>query len=170
MVAPSEASLLSVTLRTGQQRFPLRAAAAPSEPPEERPEEPIAHRHIVGYWRSLIGKGTMPPLGALDRDFIDKTWPRTLLLSRRRERGGQTLDLVYSQLWHAGVTPQFDDETCHLLYEALVAQAQNVMATGQPAMARNRVGAVQLRLIALPLGDDRRIADHVLCQLETLDD
>ena len=161
--ASNAASLLSVTLRTRQQRFPLRATPAPTA------GEPVPHRHIGGYWRSLVGKGTMPPRRVLDQELIDQTWPRTLLLARCGRGAVPALDLVYSRLWHADAAPQFDDETCHLLLEALVADAQNVMVTGQPAMARHRVGAVQLRLIALPLGDDRRTADHVLCQLEALD-
>ena len=110
--ASNAASLLSVTLRTRQQRFPLRATPAPAA------SEPVVHRHIVGYWRSLVGKGTMPPRRMLDQELIDRTWPRTLLLARHGRGAVPALDLVYSRLWHTGVTPQFDDETCHLLYEA----------------------------------------------------
>jgi len=159
--ARNTASLLSVTMRTGRPRIPDRSSVAPPEP--------IVHRDIASYWRSLFAKGTMPPVSALDRGFIDETWPRTLLLSCRWERDGLRLDMVYSRLWYEGVAPQFDDETCELLFETLVAHGQRVVDTGKPVMAAHRVGQVRLRLTALPLGADGRFADHVLCQIETVD-
>jgi hypothetical protein len=159
--APSTASLLSVTMRTGQPRIPSRSSVAPPEP--------VVHRDIAGYWRSLIVRGKMPPVGAIDRGFIDETWPRTLLLSCRWDRDGLKLDMVYSRLWYEGATPQFDDETCELLFETMVGHGHKVVETGRPVMAVHHVGPVRLQLTALPLGADSQSADHVLCQIETLD-
>lgn len=159
--APNTASLLSMTMRTGQPRIPHRSSVAPPEP--------VVHRDIAGYWRSLIVRGMMPPVSALDRAFINETWPRTLLLSCRWDRDGLDLDMVYSRLWYEGVAPQFDDETCERLFETLVAHGQRVVETSRPVIAAHRVGPVRLRLTVLPLGADGRSVDHVLCQIETVD-
>jgi len=159
--APNTASLLSMAMRTGQPRFPHHSSIAPPEP--------VAPRDIAAYWRSLIVRGAMPSVDALDRGFIDETWPRTLLLSGRWDRDGLRLDMVYSRLWYEGAAPQFDDETCERLFDTLVAHGQRVVESGRPVIAAHRVGPVRLRLTVLPLGADGRFADHVLCQIETLD-
>ena len=165
----------------------------PEEPEETAAEPPVATQSVVvpitpsvsppvaatpdfpdiaTYWRSLCGELVYPAVSAIDRDFVSKRWPGTLMISFARSSdypsrhpsiGGVT------RLGTASPAMQEAIDSGSYAIEWMIEVGRAAIAAAAPLeelqRLQTRAGSIAFRLLALPLGAPHTEPDAVLCQL-----
>jgi len=141
----------------------------PAEPPRRRrPDE------IVTYWSHLRAGRRFPALADIDLGRIATEWPNSLMI--RRRAGSRVLEAErIGGARPASGSPRNDDESearfdvSPLMLQWLLSLAGEVTKTRRPMgdtesfpSLRKSVG---YRAFALPLSDDQKEIDHILCHV-----
>jgi len=135
-----------------------------------QPILPDAASHdIASYWRLLLREDSLPSWSDLDLDFVDRNWPRNVLLACQWEQGALSLEIHRSHFWQTGVPEGLKEEDYLALTEWLLMVAREAANSGQPAEGvetfSHRGIELGLKAVALPFADDGERVDHVLCQI-----
>ncbi len=135
---------------------PLREYAAT---PEARPR---SDDEIIDYWDSLRGEQVMPLLSDLDRDWIGRCWPNSLILAV-----GEA-EVTSPRITRLGEARE-DVEFTPMVIEWILARGRHSARRGMPVEEEQRFpvsrGSARYRLILLPLGNGTGRSNHVLCRI-----
>lgn len=136
------------------------APAARAEAPAERSSSalPTTIDQIIDYWDSLRGGKPVPPLDALDRGLVRRSWPNCLLvaygaapkLTRIGEENGEI-------------------EYLEMVIHWILSRGQIAASRGEPMEEEKRFpvsdGNARYQLLLLPLANADGKSEHVLCHL-----
>ncbi len=163
---PPSLYLVPPTGEPEEDEAPVLASPRESEAPQEhfagRAYGPHSDEEIIDYWDSLRGDRALPLLGDLDRDWIARCWPNSLVLavgeaeatSPRITRLGEARD---------------DVEFTPMVIEWILARGRQSARRGLPIEEEQRFpvsrGSARYRLIMLPLGNEAGRSNHVLCRV-----
>jgi hypothetical protein len=153
------------------QRDPLPDAgpSRPAEPPRRRrPDE------IVTYWTHLRVGRRFPALADIDLSRIAEDWPNSLMI--RRRAGSRVLEA--ERIGGGGTvlgTARGEDESAApidvspLLLQWLLSLAGEVTETQRPMGDTESFPSLRksvvYRAFALPLSDDQKEVNHILCHV-----
>ena len=168
-------STLAEPLHAPEPEPPPAAVVAPVEPrPSPVPAAPPMPRftELVDYWRSLRSGDGHPAAESVDRDLVTGRWPGTLLISytpasqdpRGELRPGRVIRLGSA----CAETQSVVDAGSHST-EWMLEVARTALVNDEPVEEQQRLatmtGVAGFRMVALPLGPPRGLANSVLCTL-----
>jgi hypothetical protein len=127
---------------------------------------------IAAYWRSLCGELVYPAVSAIDRDFVSKRWPGTLMISFARSTDYPSRHPSIGGVTRLGTSSPAMQEAIDsgsYAIEWMIEVGRAAIAAAAPLEELQRLptraGSVAFRLLALPLGAHHTEPDTVLCQL-----
>ncbi len=175
------ASLLSMKIQretpTQVESDPAALAAAPEPepPPPPPPEAPPQRRtDITAYWRQLKNGRPFPSWSDLDAKLIADCWPNSMLLSCGTETRRLTLDSLFTRALRvenhgADANRAEGVDFTPMLTEWVLSLGREAQRLGRPMQDTDALpsvsGEASYRVTALPLSDDQRRIDHVLCHV-----
>ena len=130
---------------------------------------------IQGYWARLRKGRRWPAWRDMDAKLVGQVWANSFLLTC--DSGQEAVDRVdpvvvqATRIGQGHPTPGDVDDVpiSHAMVEWIRTVGAEVAASGLPARETDCFetarGATEFRLHALPLGDDQRRVDHVLCHV-----
>ncbi len=134
---------------------------------------------LLSYWATLRRGQRYPAHTELDTDLIGKSWPNSLLVNVDRNNGRMQLDYGFTQALrnaqgengeHIGGQKKIDISP--MVIDWVFAHCRDVAISGKPSHATemfpSTAGENDIRLIALPLSNDQRQINYVLCHLQEL--
>ncbi len=148
---------------------PVAAAPAPAAAPEPSVRK---FAELADYWRSLRVGDDHPASESVDRDLVTERWPGSLLISytpasqdpRGELRPGRVIRLGSA----CAETQNVVDAGSHST-EWMLEVARTALINDEPIEEQQRLatltGVAGFRMIALPLGPPRGLANAVLCAL-----
>jgi hypothetical protein len=152
---------------------PPTAVVAPVEP-RPAPAVPPAHRfkELVDYWRSLRGGDDHPAEASIDRDLVTERWPGALLISYTPASQDPRGELRPGRVTRLGTacaeTQSVVDAGSHST-EWMLEVARTALVNDEPVEEQQRLptisGVAGFRMVALPFGPPRGLANGVLCTL-----
>ncbi|SRR5579883_1151998 len=145
------------------------ATVSPDDPAEEphrhvngRGHGPYSDEEIIDYWDSLRGERALPLLRDLDRDWVARCWPNSLILAVGE---AETTSPRITRLGEA----RDDVEFTPMVIEWILARGRQSARRGLPIEEEQRFpvsrGSARYRLILLPLDSEAGRSNHVLCRV-----
>lgn len=139
-----------------------------SAPPRRRPDD------LVTYWSHLRAGRHFPALADIDLGRIAADWPNSLMIRRRTgsrvleaERIGGAPPAPHAARSGSATLPQID--LSPLMLQWLLSLAGEVTKTKRPMGDTESFPSlrksVRYRAFALPLSDDQKEIDHILCHV-----
>jgi hypothetical protein len=148
-----------------------RAPEWASPPPPSAAAVP-KFAELADYWRSLRSGDDHPAAEAIDHDLVSKRWPGSLLIAytpasqdpRGEPRPGRVTRLGVA----CAETQKAVDAGSHST-EWMLEVARAALINDEPVEEQQRLatltGDASFRMVALPLGPPKRLANAVLCRL-----
>jgi hypothetical protein len=167
-VPPPEASLLNIDVRRGQ-------AATPPRQDTTTDQDAASNDGVVGYWDCLRKGRRFPSRSDIDQEVVGRRWPNSLIVSCE---GG--LHQIETRLSGPNPCPTADgpiegdegSECSTMVAEWVVGLSREVARLGRPLQNTDDFpssdGFVRFRTVALPLSDNERDIDHVLCEVNQM--
>ncbi len=154
---------------------PPPLAVAPAEPQAApvpaAPPAPV-FKELVDYWRSLRSGDEHPAAEAIDRDLVTERWPGTLLIAytpASQDPRGELRPGRVTRLGTAGAETQSVVEAGSHSTEWMLEVARTALINDEPVEEQQRLetvkGVAGFRMVALPLGPRKGLANAVLCTL-----
>jgi hypothetical protein len=154
---------------------PSPVAVAPVEPllaPVPAPPPMPAFKELVDYWRWLRRGDGHPAAAAVDRELVTERWPGTLLIAYTpvsQDPRGEPRPGRVTRLGPAGAEIQSVVDAGSHSTEWMLEVARTALVNDEPVEEQQRLetvsGAAGFRMVALPLGPPKALADAVLCAL-----
>ncbi|WP_025898709.1 hypothetical protein [Sneathiella glossodoripedis] len=134
---------------------------------------------ILGYWMDIRQSRRYPSWQSLDPQEIGIHWPNCLLVHCNKEVGRLQVKYEFTNAVRKVALNNITDEEridriefTPMIVDWILSLARDVSLSGKPAHGTEQFpslkGEFPLRLIALPLSDDLRSIDHVLCYIQQL--
>ena len=153
-------------------------AEASTVAPHPRQTGPVP-KDILEYWMQIRDGRRYPSWSALNPDVIGANWPNCVLIHINKEVGRLQVKYEFTNAIRKAATELVPEEAIlgHIEFTPMVidwilAQSRSVAANGKPCHDTeyfpSLTGEDPLRVIALPLSDNSRSVDHVLCYLQKL--
>jgi hypothetical protein len=137
------------------------APAEKTEAPAERPSAaapPTTIDQIIDYWDNLRGGKPVPPLDALDRGLVRRSWPNCMLVAYG---GAPKLTRIGEE--------NGDIEYLEMVIHWILSRGQIAASRGEPMEEEKRFpvtgGNARYQLLLLPLANAEGKSEHVLCHL-----
>jgi hypothetical protein len=134
---------------------------AKAEVPAERPSAgglPTTIDQIIDYWDSLRGGKPVPPLDALDRGLVRRSWPNCMLVAYG---GAPKLTRIGEE--------NGEIEYLEMVIHWILSRGQVTASRGEPMEEEKRFpvsdGNARYQLLLLPLANAEGKSEHVLCHL-----
>ena len=138
------------------------AAAPAAEPVPIAAAPPSSIDQIIDYWDGLRDGKPFPPLEALDRSHVSRTWPNCMLVAY-----GAT-DTVAPKLTRIG-EENGEIEYLEMVIHWILSRGQLAARRGEPMEEEKRFpvtdGNARYQLLLLPLATSEGKSEHVLCHL-----
>jgi hypothetical protein len=135
--------------------------AAKAEAPAERSPSaapPTTIDQIIDYWDSLRRGKPVPPLDALDRGLVRRSWPNCMLVAYG---GAPKLTRIGEE--------NGDIEYLEMVIHWILSRGQIAASRGEPMEEEKRFpvtdGNARYQLLLLPLANAEGKSEHVLCHL-----
>jgi hypothetical protein len=164
---------------------PLPVAVPPVEPPPvalapvEAPRVPVSatppapvFKELVDYWRSLRSGDDHPAAEAINRDLVTQRWPGTLLIAytpASQDPRGELRPGGVTRLGTAAAETQSVVDAGSQATEWMLEVARTALINDEPVEEQQRLatvtGVAGFRMVALPLGPQKGLANAVLCVL-----
>ncbi|OUR75717.1 hypothetical protein A9Q83_17115 [Alphaproteobacteria bacterium 46_93_T64] len=134
---------------------------------------------ILSYWMDIRRSRRYPSWQTLEPEVIGKHWPNCILVHCNKELGRLQVKYEFTnavrKATQAG-TPDEDVidriEFTPMIVDWILGLGRVVASSGKPTHDTQSfpsvTGEYPLRVIALPLSDDLRSVDHVLCYIQQL--
>jgi len=155
--------------------MPAPPALAPVEPlPAPMPAAPAAlkFKDLADYWRSLRVGEEHPAAESIDRDLVTERWPGSLLIAytpASQDPRGELRPGRVSRLGTACKETQSVVDAGSHSTEWMLEVARTALINDEPVEEQQRLatltGVAGFRMVALPLGPPRGLANAVLCSL-----
>ncbi len=167
----------------------IAVVAAPTAAPAPQPQLPRntgwgapkkqAAPDILSYWMDIRKGRRYPTWESLDPSLIGSNWPNCVLVHCNKELGRLQVKYEFTNavrkaaLSSATAEERIDRiEFTPMVIDWILGLARDVALSGKPAHGSEYFpslkGEFPLRLIALPLSNDLRSIDHVLCYIQQL--
>jgi hypothetical protein len=136
------------------------ASPAKTEAPAERSSAalPTTIDQIIDYWDNLRGGKPVPPLDALDRGLVRRSWPNCMLVAYG---GAPKLTRIGEE--------NGDIEYLEMVIHWILSRGQIAASRGEPMEEEKRFpvsdGNARYQLLLLPLANAEGKSEHVLCHL-----
>ncbi|MBO6827546.1 MAG: hypothetical protein JJ879_15190 [Sneathiella sp.] len=142
--------------------------------------KPEAPGDILDYWMQIRDGRRYPPWTALDPEFIGSNWPNCVLIHINKAVGRLQVKYEFTNaIRKAAQETEPSEAMLHrieftpMIIDWILAQSRTVAVNGKPCHDTeyfpSLTGEFPLRVIALPMSDDSRSIDHVLCYLQKMD-
>jgi len=175
--APSEAEAEANTLdapaapRLTEPRHPVAPAAHP-EPIAPRISPAAKFTDLADYWRSLRVGEDHPAIEAVDHALVTERWPGSLLIAYTPASQDPRAELRPGRVTRLGTacaeTQNVVDAGSHST-EWMLEVARTALVNDDPVEEQQRLatlkGVAGFRMVALPLGPPKGLANAVLCTL-----
>ncbi len=153
-------------------------AEVSSVSPLPRPQLPVPN-DILEYWMQIRDGRRYPSWSALNPDIIGAHWPNCVLIHINKDVGRLQVKYEFTNAIRKAAAELGPEELIlsHIEFTPMVidwilSQSRSVAANGKPCHDTEYfptlTGEDPLRVIALPLSDNSRSVDHVLCYLQKL--
>ncbi len=161
-------------------------ATTPLQPPQparprntgwgvQKPSPP----DILSYWMDIRQGRRYPSWQALDPQQIGVHWPNCVLVHCNKEAGRLQVKYEFTNAVRKVALSNITDEEridriefTPMVVDWILGLARDVALSGKPTHGTEQFpslkGEFPLRLIALPLSEDLRSIDHVLCYIQQL--
>lgn len=135
---------------------------------------------ILSYWMDIRGgQRRYPSWQSLEPEVIGKHWPNCILVHCNREAGRLQVKYDFTQAVRKVLQTETPDEELlnrieftPMIIDWILGIGREVAASRKPAHSTEHfpsvIGDFPLRVIALPLSDNGRDIDHVLCYIQKL--
>lgn len=135
---------------------------------------------ILSYWMDIRGgQRRYPSWQKLDPEIIGKHWPNCILVHCNRDLGRLQVKYGFTHAVRKAIEMDTPDEELlsrieftPMIIDWVLGMGRDVAATRKPAHSTEHfpsvTGEYPLRVIALPLSEDGRDIDHVLCYIQKL--
>jgi hypothetical protein len=156
-----------------------------------RPQQPMRPRNtgwgtqkptppdILSYWMNVRQGRRYPSWQSLDPEQIGVHWPNCVLVHCNKEVGRLQVKYEFTNaVRKVALRGATDEERIDrieftpMVVDWILGLARDVAMSGKPTHGTEQfpslTGEFPLRLIALPLSDDLRSIDHVLCYIQQL--
>jgi hypothetical protein len=156
---------------------PSPVASAPVEPLPAPVRVPVAlpvpaFKDLADYWRSLRDGADHPAAESIDRDLVTERWPGTLLFTYTPTSHDPRGELRPGRVTRLGSacaeTQNVVDAGSHST-EWMLEVAHTALVNDEPVEEQQRLstltGVGGFRMVALPLGSPKGLANAVLCTL-----
>lgn len=162
------ASLLSLDLRS-------RHTASPPRQNTTTDQNAASDDGVVGYWDCLRKGRRFPSRSDIDHEVVGRRWPNSLII-----RCGSDLHQIEARLSGSHPYPTADlpitgdegSDCATMVAEWVVDLSREVARLGRPLQNMDDFpssdGFVRLCTVALPLSDNERDVDHVLCEVNLM--
>ncbi len=144
----------------GPATQPKAEASAERQPSAAAPASSIDE--IIDYWDSLRGGKPFPPLDALDRGHVRRSWPNCMLVAYG------AADSVTPRLTRIG-EENGEIEYLEMVIHWILSRGQLAAGRGEPMEEEKRFpvtgGNARYQLLLLPLAAPNGKSEHVLCHL-----
>jgi len=162
------ARLTPAMLHTPERAPPVGPQATPAPTPLQTPR----FTELADYWRSLRQGDDHPAAESIDRDLVTERWPGSLLVAytpasqdpRGEPRPGRVTWLGTA----CAATQSAVDAGSHST-EWMLEVAHTALVNDEPLEEQQRLatltGDAGFRMVALPLGPPKGLANAVLCTL-----
>ncbi|GLQ07426.1 hypothetical protein [Sneathiella chinensis] len=159
---------------------PLRPAPRPRNTGWGQPRpKPAPAPDILTYWMNLRQGKRYPTWEALNAEDIGRNWPNCILVHCNHEAGRLQVKYNFSHAIRKAAYGDIpaeniiaDVDFTPMVVDWVLGFARDVSQSGKPAHGTDHFptsrGEAPLRVIALPLSDDSRSIDHVLCYIQNL--
>ncbi|WP_169568886.1 hypothetical protein [Sneathiella limimaris] len=142
------------------------------------PKKPAAP-DILNYWLDIRQGRRYPSWRSLEPEKIGQHWPNCLLIHCNREIGRMQVKYEFTTAIRKVAekyTPEEQRidriEFTPMVIDWILGLGREVATTGKPTHGTDRfpslTGEMPIRLIALPLSEDLKTIDHVLCYIQQL--
>jgi hypothetical protein len=168
MVEPDEREAIPPAPTAPELRLVVEAPApepmpdAPAERPPVAAATPSSIDQIIDYWDGLRGGKPVPPLTALDRAHVGRSWPNCMLVAY-----GAT-DTAMPKLTRIG-EENGEIEYLEMVIHWILSRGQLAARRGEPMEEEKRFpvtgGNARYQLLLLPLANSDGKSEHVLCHL-----
>lgn len=144
-----------------------------------RPQKAVDPKDILAYWMEIRNGRRYPSWESLDPAAIGRHWPNCILVHCNKDIGRLQVKYEFTN----AVRQAIDDGIEHdelierieftpMVIDWILGLARDVALTGKPTHGTENFpsfkGEYPLRVIALPLSDDLRSIDHVLCHIQLM--
>ena len=161
--APAELRLVvdapepAVPAAPPEAQAPRQSTAGPAAP------APGSIDEIIDYWDGLRGSRPVPPLDALDRAKVGRSWPNCLLVAFG------AVDTVTPKLTRLG-EENGEIEYSEMVIHWILSRGRLAARKGEPMEEEKRFpvtggGNARYQLLLLPLATLEGRSEHVLCHL-----
>ena len=151
--------------------------APTAQPPLNRKVE--APGDILDYWMQIRERRRYPSWTALDAEIIGTNWPNCVLIHINKAVGRLQVKYEFTNaIRKAAQNIEPEEALLHrieftpMIIDWILAQSRTVAVNGKPCHDTeyfpSLTGEFPLRVIALPMSDDSRSIDHVLCYLQKM--
>ena len=134
---------------------------------------------ILSYWMSIRGSRRYPSWEALQPEIIGIHWPNCVLVHCNKDIGRLQVKYEFTNAVRKVALNNITDEEridriefTPMVIDWILSLGREVSLTGKPTHGTEQFpslkGEFPLRLIALPLSEDLRHIDHVLCYIQQL--
>ncbi|MBL4667586.1 MAG: hypothetical protein JKY04_09420 [Sneathiella sp.] len=134
---------------------------------------------ILSYWMDIRRGRRYPSWQTLDPKQIGKHWPNCVLVHCNKEIGRLQVKYEFTNAVRQAIQASTPDEEVierieftPMIVDWILGLGRNVASSGKPTHDTEYFpsfnGEFPLRVIALPLSDDLRTVDHVLCYIQQL--
>lgn len=134
---------------------------------------------ILSYWMSIREGRRYPSWKALQPEIIGIHWPNCVLVHCNKEIGRLQVKYEFTNAVRKVALNNITDEEridriefTPMVIDWILGLGRDVALSGKPTHGTEQFpslkGEFPLRLIALPLSDDLRQIDHVLCYIQQL--
>jgi len=135
---------------------------------------------ILDYWMQIRNGRRYPSWTLLDAEFIGSNWPNCVLIHINKAVGRLQVKYEFTNaIRKAAQETEPEEAILHrieftpMIIDWILAQSRSVATNGKPCHDTeyfpSLTGEFPLRVIALPMSDDSRTVDHVLCYLQKMD-
>jgi hypothetical protein len=135
---------------------------APAERPPVAAAPPSSIDQIIDYWDGLREGKPFPPLTALDRGHVGRSWPNCMLVAYG------AADSAMPKLTRIG-EENGEIEYLEMVIHWILSRGQLAARRGEPMEEEKRFpvtgGNARYQLLLLPLANSDGKSEHVLCHL-----
>ena len=166
--------LARASMRPPARPGPAQARSAPAAAAEPRGPDPRGIEGLVAYWTGLRNGRGFPNASDLDEKRIAAEWPNCILM--RCRSGSKVLEpeMIFSGPSESGLGRTAEETTgavtlSPMMLQWLVSLAGEALRNKSPVEDTEAFPSaresVRYRAVALPLNEDERRNNHVLCHV-----